>query len=673
MTCDQNGEAGQHDTFFRMNFGLFEQTVSNNLLLDHPSICKTIVNHATDLNSFFKETFSDHPNKLLFPKDLAKFWSTPPFSIKHHQLARVFHLIIGDTAEDMIWAWNRSLMSSGYNGRDVLWAPVSYFDNASNFHSTFNEWLPKVYWENSNSQARGCIISSSLDSSRLQNLKSKLSKGRSPVYWSICDNPLQLYQQFELEDYWNMAAIHTSIENIGLETVVDCQFRKQGHSRTARLLPVFPPFLANQNCAGELMVDLDLDYQSSNIKHSAFRLRLPKRYGISQSLSVDNYSRPLNNGKISIQVSATDPFFYIREPSTRAMLASFGHGIPEEIEKKINYQSPKYVFENSSAGNSLIRLLEVFGGLKLAAEFFDDPFWVYTGLRFCNLQFVESQEKKELEILKKNLFDAAQSIPEMSKISDDSYGLLAQNIQGKLNRWITTDKYFSVDNIKDSLNRFVGMKTQKNDKQTNWKDISFEAHYLPSLEEFVRKGVLRMGTELNCNYCGHKSWLLLDNICHKSNCFACGSIIEIPIKLNLTLRLNDIVRDAIRENSLPYVIRELHHQEMCSPDMFDFLPCQNVFPKGSTDAFTDLDIVIFRGSDLVIGEVKSEPSGLKLKDIHKLLEVAKQMLPQEVIVVTQEGMIDSDIKSALNQLKDSLENHNIRFKFKQLKKLINWS
>ncbi len=665
-------QSGQHDSFFRMNFGLLEQTVSNDTLLNHSFVTKTLIDDATDPNSFMAGNFSYNSNKPLFPKDLAKFWSHSPFSVKHHPLARAFHLFIGDTAEDLIWAWNRTLMSSGYNGRDFLWVSYRYFDNESNFHCTLNKWISNVYWDNTNSQIKGCVISSSIANSELQNIKNKLHEGRTPIFWATFDDPVQLYQQLELEDYLKIATIHSPIEDVGLDASIDCQFRTQYCNHTARLIPAIPPFIDKQKCTGEFMVDLDLDYQSSKGEHSAFRLRLPKRYNISKSLFSDNYSRPLNNGKVSIQVSARDSFFNMTEPSTHSMLRSFGHVIPEKIEKQIHYQSPKYIFENSSAGNSLVRLLEVFGSLKLAAEFFDDPFWVSMGLRFCNLQSVESQEKKELAILKKNLFDAAQEIPEMGAISEESYMLLAGNLQGKLNRWQTTNKYLSVDEINDSFNKFVGKQIKKNDKSTNWEAVKFEDHYLPYLEEFVRKGVLRIGSQLCCNYCGHKSWLLLDDIRHRSNCSACGSGIEIPLKPNLTLRLNDIVRDSIRENCLPYVVRELHNQGRFPCDMFDFLPCQNVFCKGSADAFTDLDIVVFRGSDLVIGEVKSEPSGLKSKDILKLFEVAKQMLPQEVVIATQEGPLDSATQLALAQLKNDLESYNIRFKFNQLKRFVNW-
>jgi hypothetical protein len=661
----------QHDAFFNLNFGLIEQTVSADLLLDHSSINKIVINETVHPNSFLIDAFGYTPTKPLFPKDVAKFWCNPTFSVKHNHLARAFHLVIGDTANDLIWARNRSLTSSGYNGRDLLWVPKIYFD-APEFYNILNEWISKVYWDNTGSQAKGCIISSSLTSNELEEIKSKLQEGKSPIRWSVFDNPNQLYQQLEFEDYWKITTTHIPIENVGLMASLDCHFRTHNYSSTARLQPVLPPFINNQACTGELMVDLDLDYQSSKRENSAFRLRLPKRYDITRSLVVDNYSRPLKDGKVSIQVSATEASFTIREPSAQAVLTSFGYATPEKIEKQINYQSPIYVFETSPAGNSLVRLLEVFGSLKLAAEFFDDPIWVLVALRFCNLQAVDFQNEKELEALSKTLHDSAQDIPGTDKIPEDFYVSLAQRLQGSLNHRLSADKYLSKMEIIEICNKFVGQRIKEKDKQTNWDAVTFKHHYEPTLEELLRRGVLRLGSQLCCSYCGHKPWILLDDLRHKSNCSACGSDIEIPLEPSLTFRLNDIVREAIRENSLPYVIRELYEQGRFLGDMFDYLPSQNIFLKGSNDIFTDLDIVVFRGTDLVIGEVKSEPTGLKSKDIFKLLEVTKQMRPQEVIIVTQEGTFDPPIQIALNQLMEECKNLGIKFKVKQLKRLITW-
>lgn len=49
------------------------------------------------------------------------------------------------------------------------------------------------------------------------------------------------------------------------------------------------------------------------------------------------------------------------------------------------------------------------------------------------------------------------------------------------------------------------------------------------------------------------------------------------------------------------------------------------------------------------------------------------MLPQEVIIVTQSGHVDENMQDLLLTLKTELKNLNIRFTFKQLERLTNWT
>ena len=657
-----------------MNFGIFEKTLANDQLLNQSSVSELNINDIIDYTDFFTNSFSHSLNKPLFPKDIAKIWSHPPFKVKHNKLANAFHLIVGDSTEDLIWAWNRTIMSTGQNGRDTLWISYKHFKEAPDSLSALNEWISKVYWSNTGSQSKGCIISSSIPLHELQEIKHTLESSQASILWKAFDDPFHVYGELQTENYWKMATSHTSLEDIGLEILTDCQFKPQRNTlnSTTRLKPPLPPFIENQQSRGRFMVDLDLEYLPFKIKNFAYRLLLPKRKGIAKNLITKNHSRTLNSGKISVLVEADTPFFTINEPSMQSVLSSFGYIIPDRVGKLNDYETPEYTFEISEAGNSLVRLLEVFGSLELAAEFFENPFWVLIGLRFCNIQSLESKEEKELSHIKKILVDASNTIPEMQGITDDIYRKLANNLKEKLNNLRTKDIFLSVNDIAHECNRFLGNMKQQKDTSTNWENADFTTHYKPYLEEYLRRGVVRMGLQLDCSYCCHKSWLLVENLAHKMPCPACGLDIEIPLKPELKLRLNEIVSDTIRQNSLPYVIRELYDQARFPKDMFAFLPCQNVFRKGVTDIFTDLDIVIFRGSTLIIGEVKAEPSGLKSKDFDKLLIAAQQMLPQEVIIVTQDGPVDTDTQNALENLKSELEKHNISFKFKQLKRLATW-
>ena len=66
--------------------------------------------------------------------------------------------------------------------------------------------------------------------------------------------------------------------------------------------------------------------------------------------------------------------------------------------------------------------------------------------------------------------------------------------------------------------------------------------------------------------------------------------------------------------------------------MFLYLPCQEVFKRGVNQPFTDLDVVLISNGKFIVGEVKSDPGGFAQADFEKLLEVAKEVRPDEVIL-----------------------------------------
>ncbi len=675
LCLPHTSKPGEHDSFFRINYGLIDQTVSNDFLFDSPEILKKVITNETTPENFIQNCSPHNTSKPLYPKDISKLWCQAPFSVKHNSIANAFHLVVGNSAEDLIWAWNRSLVSSDHNGRDILWLPEDYINEDANFDKTLDEWLQRVYWDNTAHQRFGYIISSSMTNEKLELFNAKLQRIVRSIHWTTCGDPTELYGKLEFEPYWKPASIGNTLEDVGVTTICDCSFRIYPSELTklTRLQPTIPPFVINQNSTGELVADLDYEYQPSKIEHRSSLLRLPKRYGVTQSLFRNRKSRSSFSGKLSVCFTYNEPCIDMIEPSMHAILSSCGYDIPNDIDHLKTFISPMYAFETSSAGNALIRVLEIFGSLEMAAQFFEDTFWVYLGLFFCNLQTIESQNAKELRILETGLKNSMNTIPEMKNLSEDSVKQLASHLIGKLNRWNTCEKYFSIKQIKNYFNSFRGKLLKSQNGMSEWQHVDFDYHYLPYLEVFLRRGVFRMGAELKCSSCGHKAWFLLENIRHVSKCNVCGSDIEIPLTFVWTLKLHDIVKEAIVGNSLPLIIRELHNQQIDLNKMFDFLPCQDVYSKDSESPITDLDLVVFKEGKLIIGEVKSEPSRLTKNELLKLSSIAEVLRPQEVLVVTQDGEFNADTQEELDIMKKHLDDQGITLIVKRLKRINTWT
>ncbi len=614
---------------------MIDQTIATDYFWHHSQIQKKKLASDTTLANILSDCSYYETPKPLYPKDVAKIWCQLPFSIKYNMVSPAFHLVVGATAEDMIWAWNRSLVSSGHNGRDVLWIPRLSLLEEDGFMSVLSQWLLRVYWNNEQSNIRGYLISSSVAADELKKSAEQIQKSTCNMHWLFCHQPGQLYNTLEFDKPWQLVGMRSSLDDIGVSSTQECSFNSYSqYSTRVTLRPTIPSFVTNPNVDGKVVAEIDVKYQPYGMERQTSNLCLPKRYSISESLFPGNQSRSAADGKLSVIFSCLDPRIDMEEPSMQSVLRTFGYSIPDTANSKASpYVSGKYIFQISSAGKALHRLLQIFGGLEFAKEFFEDPFWVDLGLQFCNLKSLEQQEEQEIECLIRELAQLQAGIPELRDVSAEPMRRLAEGMMGKLNRWNKKEKFISFDEIRKKFKSFRDKRLKDSNQRNRWESVSFDDHYESGLQSYLDKGVFRMGTLLKCDYCRHEAWFLIERVKHVVDCMACSLSISIPLSPKWTFKLHDTVRESIIENSLPILIRELGHLNYSINSMFDFLPCQNIYKADQKEPITDLDLIIFTAEKLIIGEVKSEPARLTAIEVSKLRDVAKEILPQEVCVV----------------------------------------
>jgi len=107
------------------------------------------------------------------------------------------------------------------------------------------------------------------------------------------------------------------------------------------------------------------------------------------------------------------------------------------------------------------------------------------------------------------------------------------------------------------------------------------------------------------------------------------------------------------------VILTLNELEQFSRSLFLHCPCQDVFKKGRSGKFTDLDILVVSEGRLIIGEVKSTPGGFKKHDLQCLETLALCILPDEVLLSAIGVNWPPDISSAINEMEERLHNAGV--------------
>ena len=160
---------------------------------------------------------------------------------------------------------------------------------------------------------------------------------------------------------------------------------------------------------------------------------------------------------------------------------------------------------------------------------------------------------------------------------------------------------------------------------------SFEECAGDEFECLVRIGVLKQGTEIRCTNCGSMFWYSIDQFRPRTACVGCGEIVGLPIEADWFYRLNDMVANAIESSGTCAVVQALYMLEREGRGMFLALPCQNLADADDGPAVTDVDILAIVESRFVIGEVKSSPTGFQQSEIDKMIELAMELRPDELV------------------------------------------
>lgn len=591
---------------------------------------------------------------VVTPIDICQLYKLRNYRSDFDSFAQGFHLVIGDSPQDRIYAWNRTLLVETGIGKNVFWLSKDLALDESLLENVC-KWINKTYWSEHKAVK---VISYSIEQDTLDELAEKVrgfSRLRCDIAKLEVDSvsfpkfyPTRLFHENPL--FAEHSYIHT--EQVSLSEDDKCLVRY-----------LRPPFLAEESPQFGWMVDLQIQHRPEQYAYTNARpfWQLPKNLGIAVLFFESGaLCRVVNGGLPSTAVkTATKPIKVQIPPDFSLIWTYLNKHRYTNIQPRRTLPPPRFKdLKVSDKGSYLQGMLRLFGNIYYAGNAFADPFWRDIFLKMAGRPDPKGDHARRkaisTDILQVILKEDAIPI----EANSDRIDVIAEELASRLLFRDRKTKPLTLKNIRDYFGKMRGKALAGPDCQdkdwwvANKKFNEWEKFYL---NNFLDSKVLLQGVNLSCPTCKTRDFHVVDDLKAEIRCNGCLYEFYLMPSPEWSFKLNDLVINALKKHGTLAVLQALYslHQNLMG-GMFVFLPCLDIY-EDDNKLFTDLDVVVVCNGKLYIGEVKSDPKGFTKKDFAKIKEVAEELLPDEVIIAAPGDSWPDDFLEELAKLTEALK------------------
>jgi hypothetical protein len=565
--------------------------------------------------------------KVITPFELSAALADRPFDVGYDRSVQGFHLVVGEGVEDLMYVWNRALNSTGYNGVDVFWLSVIDANNADVIKQ-LREFIRRRYHPTPDNNYFGKLISYSVAEHDLSMLVGELNK----------KSGIQFEAQHLGSGDWNFPRIEHYRRLSSYQSTQRLTF-SDGYALGDIPRPPFAGLPSAGNSDGrEWMLDAAIEFADNTAISTIPRPSwlLPKRIPLSRlffqqgitSSRVNFHGLPtacIRSSRDSIAIRVPDRF-----EVTRACLEK----APKlNVLKREPVRSPYGRFDGiglSDKGKYLDGVLSVFRDLYSTGGIFEDPFW-----RAVVLEMTGKRSPSSEEILTEVSIGITKICDEISgNVDSEKVQKVAQEITDAIQLRRPKDSFFTKDQLEKKFSRQRGL-AEKNNKETKAEIphsycLRFEEDKSEELEYLVEIGAFQQGIREQCPKCNTVQWKHVHELRSTLRCDGCLSEFSLSVSPSWEFRLNELIASCLRNHGTLPVIQAMYNMISVGGGMFFFTPSINVYEKGQSQPFSDIDLFVIKNRKLIIGEVKSSPLGFIGDDLSKLRDIALELQPDEV-------------------------------------------
>lgn len=547
------------------------------------------------------------------------------------------HVVVGNTFAEILYNWNRGLLKLPVSQNPTIL--LNEEQAASEvFREHLSEWIKHQVFVRPPQVNK--IVSYSATFKSLETLCDYLTAATDLSFEckSLESNtfPLEGEQKATFHHWNRQEIVHGSDFSNQLGTTLTAP-RPPGGSRTA-----------GDRCFW--MVDLKLlpAYKQNNGYFPGDDgWRLPSRTGLSQKFALTpGFEQKITAaGFLSLPARTSGEHFSMRIPTAHeffsAMLEKYTVKLGTEVAW-IRALEPTLRMKTSSNGVLLQKVCDLFTGANECAQVLGNSAWLSIFKSFESLNFREALSTRI------GTTNFAQT--------DHAAVVDKERTLDSLTRFYTSQREapgsLSHKQIVDIWKKTVGKL-----KQANKLHFS-EAFPDSDFDKFLENRILFQGSLIKCSHCERSFWLSIEELAQNCTCPGCRETFSVG-RLKLTYRLNDLLRNALNLQGIAPVIETLNKLQNGTQNSFVFLPSQDLYRLDGS-IISDLDIVVYKDREFIIGEVKSSKHGLMDALNEKTLEQIAILRPDVFVLSGPAADFDEELTTLISEFSERIASKDTR-------------
>ncbi len=609
------------ELFIGSNFGWYNTEYSNYSSITLMRNYKEYLASSKEDIVNFIEWYSTLRHSVVFPSQI----STLPIQFANKEydyLDDDFLIVVWDTIQDMIFAWNRQAYMGDWRYQYInqLWIPKEIFSEISNIKDFFDKiWSTYWGWQQ---QRNVVIVSASLNANELKSCVWELSSQFSLIYryWDISD-----YSKYKFSNYFSIDYTIWWLKSIDLV---------QDNSRISLEKPNIFPHPHN----GKYMTDIYIEYHPEKLLNFIGKdhwWQFPRNNNILRNSFIKTKkSRVKSNRHASVLMdSSENKEILSRNKNDIENYCSLELNIPNDFDyfrsvilsnKSFNrdYKLLFHDLATSDAGKTLRWITGVFESLYSLYSVFEDNFWrkLFTDLA----KSYKSQKNQLSENIKKGIKKDL-SLPDFNDLKSEWYEEFINSVVTII--WAQTTGLHLKQNITTSLNEILD---EAKKLQKEW-DQSISIEYIErQILDFIEKKILIQWVKAKCHKCSHSNWYSLSELDSHINCKTCSYLFILDPKVKWSLKLNDLIVEVIENTGLVPVILVLGELFFNAHTSFIYSNPLDIY-KTEKKKVTDLDICCIVDWEFIIWEIKEKHDAFREKQFKAFLSIWLKLKPDRII------------------------------------------
>lgn len=622
----------EHYFFFQINFGIY----NDKQMYQPPSELERVVIPENSSPDSFLEQIAEKRRGLVYPWQ----FTTSEVPLKQFHNNKFYHrdsftVVIGDSVWNWLYMWNKALLTSAWKRIEInqLYIPLNIAETEK-LTPAIKKLISVHAYRNDSHPPTVIFASSDMEETKLSEISKKLTD-------KIDALPHAKHISHDFDE----------LKDLKDESWFTPKFIQHDYVSGNKFF-LKPPHhsLRGKLGIGKWMADFMIEYHPQKFSYTnmSYWWKLPRMHSLSRSfIESGGGGRIDGNGYLSVCIeNKENPELCFRIPDDRNIISLLlmqdrTPNFTDDIRYSPTPHKPIYGhIQLSDKGRYLNGFLSLVGNLFNAGSLVESNFWRTVFENMCgvntkNENSVLTDVKNKLDKFVPGLFENIPSeVTEKQKKVDrivEFLSCLTVRFGRRLKNPATDITFSSLLTLFETERQdFIKLhgyeKGFESNPQENRQDL------LDALEELTSSKILIQGIKPSCPRCGFKTWYPMDEIKFELTCNGCQYEMQISQEIEWTYRLNSLVQDAIRHHGTFPVVWTLSQLLQNSRESFVFRPCLELRENYEGRIIAEIDIACISDGKFIIGEIKTKSNQFTSGEIQKLCDVARNVLPQQVLI-----------------------------------------